>query len=123
MAAQSKRSSAPTQLDLRVSERVRALRTQRGLSQGAVASHLGIVHQQYHKYEAGLNRLSAGMLIRIAEVLECTVADLIPPEMRGTGDLGDSIRIDMIKQELVDYILQCGSETRLLAIRTLLMSD
>lgn len=116
-----KRSSAPTTLDLQVVERIKSLRVQRGLSQGDVAGHLGIVHQQYHKYESGLNRVSAGMLIKLAEVLDCQVSDLIPPDMRGTGNMEPDIRLDVLKQELVNLILDCASEHKLAALRTLLV--
>lgn len=121
MPASNKRSSAPTSLDIQVVERIKSLRVQRGLSQSSVAEHLGIVHQQYHKYESGLNRVSAGMLIKLAEVLDCHVADLIPPDMRGSGNMEADIRMDVLKQELVNLILDCASEQKLAAMRTLLV--
>lgn len=123
MSVSRKRSSAPTSLDLQVVDRIKSLRTQRGLSQGAVAAHLGIVHQQYHKYEAGLNRVSAGMLIKLAEVLDCRVEDLIPPDMRAPGNMDVDIRVDVLKQELVNMVLDCGNEQKLAAIRTLMIDD
>lgn len=123
MTVNRKRSSAPTSLDLQVVERIKSLRVQRGLSQSVVAEHLGIVHQQYHKYEAGLNRVSAGMLIKLAEILDCSVSDMIPPDMRAPGNMEAEIRIDVLKQELVNMVLDCSDEQRLAAIRTLMLEN
>lgn len=121
MTAAAKRSNAPTDLDLQISDRVRSLRTQRGLRQRDVAAHLGIVHQQYHKYESGLNRISAGMLVRLAEILDCKTSDLFPPQLRGIENLDNPVKMDLIRQELIELILDCPSENRLIAIRTLLV--
>lgn len=123
MTTAKKRSSAPTPIDLQIINRIRSIRLQSGLSQGDVAKHLGIVHQQYHKYESGLNRVSAGMLVKLAEVLKCQVTDLIPPEMNNCGQIAPEMRIDVLKQELVDLVLDCGCERKLIAIRTLLVEN
>ena len=41
----------------------------RGLSQTALANQLGVTFQQVQKYEKGVNRVGAGRLTKIAEVL------------------------------------------------------
>jgi transcriptional regulator with XRE-family HTH domain len=43
------------------------------VSQSAVANVLGVTFQQIQKYEKGVNRLSAAMMVRIAEVLNVDV--------------------------------------------------
>jgi transcriptional regulator with XRE-family HTH domain len=59
--------------DAEIARRVRALRLQRGLSQGELGSALGVTFQQVQKYEKGANRISAGRLYRIAEVLDAPI--------------------------------------------------
>lgn len=56
-------------MDVRVGRRVRSYREQRGLTQGALASRVGVSFQQLQKYERGANRISAGRLHAIAQVL------------------------------------------------------
>jgi transcriptional regulator with XRE-family HTH domain len=118
-AVKSRRSSAPTTVDKEVSERIRSIRLQKGKSQADVAGHIGIVHQQYHKYESGLNRVSAGMLVKIADCLDCKVEDLIPPALRGSTSLESDFRMDVLKQELITLIMDSQSESQLIAFRTL----
>jgi len=67
-----KRSRDP--IDAEIAKRVRALRLQRGLSQTELSDALGVTFQQVQKYERGMNRISAGRLFRIAEVLDVPVA-------------------------------------------------
>jgi transcriptional regulator with XRE-family HTH domain len=40
-----------------------------GLSQQKLAEMIGVTYQQAHKYERGLNRISAGRLFEIAQAL------------------------------------------------------
>lgn len=121
MTVTKKRSNAPTDLDLQVSERVRGLRVRRGLRQSDVAESLGVVHQQYNKYENGHNRISAGMLIQLADILDCKTSDLFPPGLRGSEELDTTMKIDLIRQELIDFIVNCTDEKRLVALQHLLL--
>ena len=45
-----------------------------GLSQQQLARLIGVTYQQAHKYERGLNRISAGRLYEIALVLHAPVS-------------------------------------------------
>ena len=56
-------------IDLHVGQRVRELRTMKGLSQQQLALLIGVTYQQAHKYERGVNRISAGRLFHIAQAL------------------------------------------------------
>jgi transcriptional regulator with XRE-family HTH domain len=67
-----KRSRDPR--DTEIAKRVRALRLQRGLSQTELGEVLGVTFQQVQKYERGTNRISAGRLYRVAEVLDVPVS-------------------------------------------------
>lgn len=45
-----------------------------GLSQQQMADLIGVTYQQAHKYEKGINRISAGRLYEIAQVLKVPVS-------------------------------------------------
>ena len=59
--------------DLEIAKRVRALRLQRGISQTELGGVLDVTFQQVQKYETGTNRISAGRLQQIADVLDVPV--------------------------------------------------
>ena len=59
--------------DVEIGRKIRALRLERGLSQSGLADGIGLTFQQVQKYEKGTNRVSAGRLQRIAEILEIPV--------------------------------------------------
>ncbi len=116
----SNQSIPEKNFDELVSKRIRQIRLERGLTLQAVADRFGIAFQQLHKYEAGLVRVSAGMLVTFAEIFECEVADLIPPQLRGNKSLTDDVRLDLLKQDIVNLVLNSHSEELLLALKILL---
>ena len=59
--------------DMEIGTRVRTLRLQRGWSQTELGKALNVTFQQIQKYEKGTNRISAGRLQRISEVLNVPV--------------------------------------------------
>ena len=63
-----------TARDVSVGHRIRALRLQRNLTQTALADRLDITFQQVQKYEKGTNRVGAGRLADIADILEVPVS-------------------------------------------------
>ena len=63
-----------------LSERIKALRNQKGLSQEAFASRLSVVRQTVSKWEKGLSVPDSDMLVLIAKELDTTVAELISEE-------------------------------------------
>jgi transcriptional regulator with XRE-family HTH domain len=65
-------------LDTEVGRRVRALRLEKGMSQGKLGDQLDLTSRQIQKYENGTNRIGAGRLQRIAQVLGVSVAALYP---------------------------------------------
>ncbi len=56
-------------VDLHVSRRIRQRRIMLGLTQQQLAELIGVTYQQAHKYETGINRISAGRLYQIARAL------------------------------------------------------
>jgi transcriptional regulator with XRE-family HTH domain len=59
--------------DVEIGRKIRALRLERGLSQSGLAAGIGLTFQQVQKYEKGANRVSAGRLQRIADLLHVPV--------------------------------------------------
>jgi transcriptional regulator with XRE-family HTH domain len=55
--------------DQYVGTRIRERRIMLGLSQQQIADMIGVTYQQAHKYERGINRISAGRLHLTAQVL------------------------------------------------------
>lgn len=65
----------PDPKDVEVGRRVRAFRLNKGLSQEKLGDELGITFQQVQKYEKGVNRIGAGRLQRISEILGVPVSE------------------------------------------------
>ena len=76
----------PDPVDIEVGHRIRIERLARGLSQTALASQLGVTFQQVQKYEKGVNRVGAGRLTKIAEVLGIEVGTFFGAKDKMQGD-------------------------------------
>ena len=59
--------------DVEIGRKIRALRLERGLSQSNLADGIGLTFQQVQKYEKGTNRVAAGRLQGIADMLNIPV--------------------------------------------------
>ncbi|MBO1074026.1 helix-turn-helix transcriptional regulator [Roseomonas marmotae] len=71
---QEKPTARARNADRHVGARIRERRLMLGLSQQQLATMIGVTYQQAHKYERGLNRISAGRLFEIGIVLGVPVA-------------------------------------------------
>ncbi|SOD95977.1 helix-turn-helix domain-containing protein [Caenispirillum bisanense] len=69
-----KPTNRATDTDKYVGQRIRERRIMLGLSQQQMADMIGVTYQQAHKYERGINRISAGRLFEIAQVLNVPVS-------------------------------------------------
>jgi transcriptional regulator with XRE-family HTH domain len=72
-------------VDRYVSLRIRQRRIMLGLTQQQMAELIGVTYQQAHKYETGINRISAGRLYQIAQALGVEISyffEEIDPEKR-----------------------------------------
>ena len=69
-----KRPNRATETDRYVGGRIRERRIMLGLSQQQMADLIGVTYQQAHKYERGINRISAGRLYEISQVLGVPVS-------------------------------------------------
>ena len=90
-------------LDIEVGRRVRALRLEKGMSQEKLGNQLALTFQQIQKYENGTNRIGAGRLQRIAQILGVSVSALYP----------DPVPAGQNSQEVAELI-DTGSTLRLL---------
>jgi transcriptional regulator with XRE-family HTH domain len=69
-----RRTAGRTQdIDRHVGARVRERRIMLGFTQQQLADLIGVTYQQAHKYERGINRISAGRLYEISQVLSVPV--------------------------------------------------
>jgi len=60
-------------IDDHVGGRIRERRLMLGLTQQQLAEMIGVTYQQAHKYERGINRVSAGRLFEIARALSAPI--------------------------------------------------
>src|SRR5579871_4191345 len=84
----NKRSGDPQ--DMEVGRRIRARRLAKDMSQTDLAMQLGLTFQQVQKYEKGTNRVGAGRLKRIAEILDAPITyfySLSDQPASSTGDI------------------------------------
>lgn len=58
-------------------ENLKALRRARGLSQESIAQRMYVTRQTVSKWENGLSVPDAGALIRLAEILEASISQLL----------------------------------------------
>lgn len=63
-------------IDVAIGARVRVRRKQLGMSQTDLGNALGVTFQQVQKYERGMNRISGSTLVRTADALKLTMAEL-----------------------------------------------
>jgi transcriptional regulator with XRE-family HTH domain len=80
-----------TDVDRFVGSRIRERRVMLGLSQQQMAHLIGVTYQQAHKYERGINRISAGRLFEIARVLRVPVSYFFEG-LEGSGEDDLSVR-------------------------------
>src|SRR5579863_933096 len=69
-----KRGKSTAAIDHHVGSRIRERRILLGQTQQQLAEMIGVTYQQAHKYERGVNRVSAGRLFQIAKVLSVPMA-------------------------------------------------
>lgn len=75
-----------SEIDVKIGTNLRGRREALGMTQAQLGHAIGVTFQQVQKYERGANRVSAAALLRIANALECSVADLYgDPDPAGTS--------------------------------------
>jgi transcriptional regulator with XRE-family HTH domain len=71
--AKPKRGRSTAAIDDHVGSRIRERRIMLGLTQQQLAEMIGVTFQQAHKYERGINRVSAGRLFEMARALSAPI--------------------------------------------------
>ena len=71
--ARKKKDELVNKIDAHVGKRIRQRRNLLGLTQGDLAEHLDIRYQQAQKYERGQNRVAAGTLYQLSQILQIPV--------------------------------------------------
>jgi transcriptional regulator with XRE-family HTH domain len=90
--AEPRSSARASNADRHVGTKIRERRVMLGLSQQQLAQMIGVTYQQAHKYERGLNRISAGRLYEIAQVLSVPVSWFF-------DGLSDTLKADMTPRQ------------------------
>ncbi len=72
--AKPKRGRSTAAIDDHIGARIRERRVMLGVSQQQLAEMISVTYQQAHKYERGINRVSAGRLFEIARALSAPIS-------------------------------------------------
>lgn len=99
-----------TDIDRFVGGRIRERRIMLGLSQQQMAEMIGVTYQQTHKYERGINRISAGRLFEIAQVLKVPVGYFFDGLHNGHGVEADLPLRQRMCLELARNFAQINNE-------------
>ncbi len=82
------------------SENLKTLRKQKGFSQEELAARLHVVRQTVSKWEKGQSVPDAGTLIRLAEILEVSVSEL----------LGEKIEIEQAASDVAEQLARINEQ-------------
>ena len=92
-------------LDAEVGQSIRHHRKNAKLTLQGLAGRLGIAYQQVQKYETGVNRVGAGRLMEIAEILNIPVASLFETSRApGEEPAGESEAVLQGRQILAAFL-------------------
>jgi len=75
----------PHARDIEVGQSIRHYRKAAKMSMKVLADRLGVSHQQVEKYERGLNRIAAGRLMEVADILNVPLSAFFPPQARAAN--------------------------------------
>ncbi|WP_294562050.1 helix-turn-helix transcriptional regulator [uncultured Traorella sp.] len=79
-----------------LSENLKTIRKQKGLSQEELAIRLHVVRQTISKWEKGLSVPDSDMLIRLAEIFEVNVSDLLGEKIEDE-EKGDALTEQLVR--------------------------
>ncbi len=82
-------------------ENLRTLRTQKGLTQEELAIRLNVVRQTISKWEKGLSVPDSEMLIKLADILEVSVSELLGAKIEKEEDVNElAMQLSRINEQL-----------------------
>ena len=99
-------------VDHYVSLRIRQRHIMLGLTQQQMAELIGVTYQQAHKYETGINRISAGRLYQIAKALGVEIGyffDELDPERKNKQTAAEMMPQQRMLLELARNFAAIGS--------------
>jgi len=83
-------------LDGAIGKRLKSRRRQLGLSQESLSLALEVTFEQVQGYEAGADRIEAGRLLEIAEILKVPVLFFFRDALSGTDNEGEREVLDFL---------------------------
>lgn len=84
-------------------ENLKALRREKGMSQEVLAQQLHVVRQTVSKWEKGLSVPDAEMLVRIAELFEVSVSDLLGEKAEREPDRDEvAVQLAILNEQLAN---------------------
>lgn len=95
-----------------LNENIKNLRTQKGLSQDELAARLHIVRQTVSKWEQGLSVPDADMLMRLADVFEVSVGELLGEQLPPAEKNSELEAIAHKLEQLNALLAERGRQTR-----------
>ena len=105
--------------DRGIGQLVRQARRRVGMTLDDLAKKLGLSYQQVHKYENGTNRISAGTLAAIANILSVPVEHLFPEEAL-LGSSEERNEVERMRGEVSRIVRTIDDPKKLEAIVTIL---
>ena len=102
-----------------LSDNIKKLRKDKGLSQEEFAAKLNVVRQTVSKWENGLSVPDAEMLIKIADELNATVSELLDTKIN-TDKMSDTQNVSE-KLEQINNMLAKQKETRRKILRAMFL--
>ena len=105
--------------DRGIGQLVRQARRRIGMTLDDLAKKLGLSYQQVHKYENGTNRISAGTLAAIANILSVPVEHLFPEDAL-LGDDPQGGEVELMRGEVSRIVRTIDDPKKLEAIVTIL---
>lgn len=85
-----------------LNENIRTMRKNKGFTQEEFAARLNVVRQTVSKWEKGLSVPDSSMLIKISELLEVSVSDLLGIKIPDDAEQTDIARqLERINEQLV----------------------
>ncbi len=84
-----------------LNENIRTLRKAKGFTQEELAARLNVVRQTISKWEKGLSVPDSEMLIKISELLEVSVSDLLGSKIPDNAEKTDIARqLEIVNEQL-----------------------
>lgn len=123
MTTHSQASRKVSEIDEMVGLNVRRARRSHDLTLQDLAKKLGMSYQQIQKYESGANRISVGVLAKIALALDTSVQDFFPDHLHNSiSDSGLDADGKHLKNQAVSLLTQVKDQNVLASMVTVLQA-